>query len=67
MTKAVSISTTTTSTSFQNHVYNIYEPTHVKKAGPAHVGQSDAQCDWYSGGRGFDPQSGHISFIEIWL
>ena len=22
--------------------------------------------DWYSGGRLFDPQSGHISFIEIW-
>ena len=22
--------------------------------------------DWYSGGRVFDPRSGHISFVEIW-
>ena len=22
--------------------------------------------NWYSGGRVFDPRSGHISFIEIW-
>ena len=22
--------------------------------------------DWYSGGRVFNPRSGHISFVEIW-
>ena len=30
-------------------------------------GQLDAPSRWYSGGRRFNPRSGHISFIEIWL
>ena len=29
------------------------------------LGQSDAMSDWYSGGRGFDPRSGHICLVEI--
>ena len=33
---------------------------------PGQLSQSDAMSDWYSGGRGFNPQSGHISFVEIW-
>ena len=37
---------------------------HAKES-PRPPGQSDAPSDWYSGGRGFDPRSGHISFVEI--
>ena len=29
------------------------------------LGLSDVQSDWYSGGHGFNPRSGHISFVEI--
>ena len=35
-----------------------------KDAWPGPLGQSDVPSDWYSG-RGFDPWSGHISFVEI--
>ena len=27
---------------------------------PGPLGQSDSPFDWFSGGRGFDPLSGHI-------
>ena len=30
------------------------------------LGQWDTPIDWYSGGHGFSPRSGHISFVEIW-
>ena len=33
---------------------------------PNPLGQLDVPSDWYSGGCGFDLQSGHISFVEIW-
>ena len=34
-------------------------------ADPGPLAQSDAPSDWYSGGRGHDPGSGHIAFLEI--
>ena len=33
---------------------------------PNLLSQLDVPSDWYSGGCGFDLQSGHISFVEIW-
>ena len=39
----------------------------LSRGSPGPLGQSYAPSDWYSGGRGFDPRSGHICFVEIWL
>ena len=39
--------------------------TTTNKLGP--LGQSEEPSDWYSGGRIFDPRSGHIPFVEIFF
>ena len=36
------------------------------KIPPSPRGHSDAPSDWYLEGHELDPQSGHISFVEIW-
>ena len=46
--------------SFQDFVIFFIHISH--KYGPEQLGQSYAPSDWYSGGCGFDPLSGHNIF-----